>query len=79
MRKVDNVYRPVSCMRLENIRDGIVDALYYRLAKKKAQSSKDPKALKAIEAIRMSSRKTYADYCEARRKLAKIIMDAQTQ
>lgn len=77
MRKVGNVYRPVSCMRLENIRDGIVDALYYRLAKKKAQSSKDPKALKAIEAIRMSSRKTYADYCETRRKLAKIIMDTQ--
>ena len=74
MRKAGDVYHPVSCMRLENIRDGIVDALYYRMAKRKAEAADDAKALREIEAIRLSSRKTYADYGAARQKLAEIIM-----
>jgi hypothetical protein len=33
IRKDGGIYHPVSCIRLENIRDGIIDALYFRLAK----------------------------------------------
>ena len=62
IRKDGNVYHPVSCIRTENIRDGIIDALYYRLAKKTLQDVGDDHGVeKLLKEVRFSKR-TYAEY-----------------
>ena len=77
IRKDGEIYHPVSCIRLENIRDGITDALYYRLAKAACEKHGDAAAAKALAAIRTSAKSSIADYDAARRRMADLIFDLQ--
>lgn len=74
MRKIGDVYHPVSCIRLENIRDGLIDALYFRLARQTCEKRGDTAGLKRLEALRVSNKRTIADYDAARKAMSDIIM-----
>ena len=74
IRKRGEVYYPVSCIRLENIRDGLVDALYFRLAKQACEKRGDTEGLRKVAAFRTSQKRTIADYEAARRMLSAIIL-----
>ena len=74
IRKDGEIYHPVSCIRLENIRDGIIDALYYRLAKSACEKHGNAAAAKVLETIRKSVKSSIADYNAARRKMADLIL-----
>ena len=69
-RRDGDVYRPVSCRRLEDIRDGLLDALYHRAAVRAAAG--DTVALERIGKIVFSPKCKYADYEAARRQLADL-------
>ena len=58
----------------ENIRDGIIDALYYRLAKSACEKHGDVAAAKVLDSIRTSAKSSIADYNAARRKMAELIL-----
>ena len=74
IRKIGEVYHPVSCIRLENIRDGLIDAHYFRLAKQACAKRGDAEGLKKLESIRTSNKRTIADYDAARRMLSDLIL-----
>ena len=74
IRKDGEIYHPVSCIRLENIRDGIIDALYYRLAKSACEKHGNAAAAKVLETIRKSAKSSIADYNAARRRIAELIL-----
>lgn len=74
IRKIGEVYHPVSCIRLENIRDGLIDALYYRLAKAACEKRRDAEGLKKLASIRTSQKHTIADYDAARRMMSNLIL-----
>lgn len=75
IRKQGDFYKPVSCIRLEDMRDGITDALYYREALKRTE--KNPEMRKKLLAISELRCKTRKDYDNARMKIAEIILAAK--
>ena len=72
IRKQGDFYKPVSCIRMEDMRDGITDALYYREALKRTEN--DPEMRKKLLAIGELRCKTRKDYDNARMKIAEIIL-----
>ena len=72
VRKQGDFYKPVSCIRMEDMRDGITDALYYREALKRTEN--DPEMRKKLLAIGELRCKTRKDYDNARMKIAEIIL-----
>ena len=72
-RRDGDVYRPVSCRRLEDIRDGLVDALYYREVTRRLKASGDEAGLSALHNIVFSAKRKYADYESARERMAKLL------
>ena len=73
IRKVGDVYYPVSCIRLENIRDGLIDALYFRLAKERAEKGGDKAMSAELGKIATSPRRTLSDYDAARAQLRAML------
>ena len=65
-RRTGEYCRPVSCIRLEDMRDGITDLLYYRLAKNILTRKKDHSAMNRLSGIVQRPKTTFADYEKAR-------------
>ena len=74
MHNRGGVYYPVSCIRLENIRDGLTDVLYFRLAKQSCAKRGDSEGMKRLEAIRNSPKRSVADYDAMRREMIDVIL-----
>ena len=74
IRRTGDVYRPVSCIRLENIRDGIIDAIYYKLAKERAEKSGDAAMRTALRKIAARPKPTIAAYEAARAELRAMLV-----
>ncbi len=73
IRRDGDIYYPVSCIRLENIRDGLIDALYFKLARERAEKSGDSAALAELKKIASSPHLTYKDYDAARAQLRAML------
>ena len=74
IRRTGDVYRPVSCIRLENIRDGIIDAIYYKLAKERAEKSGDAAMRTVLRKIAARPKPTIAAYETARAELRAMLV-----
>ena len=78
-RKVDGVFRPLSCRRLEDIRDGLIDVLYHRLAAERLRVAGDEAGLARLKEIAVRPKTRYADYESARAEMAALAAAAVEQ
>ena len=74
VRKDGDIYHPVSCIRLENIRDGITDALYCKLVRERAEKTGDASLRDALKNVISKPLKTLADYDAARAELRTMLL-----
>lgn len=74
VRKQGDFYKPVSCIRLEDLRDGITDALYYREAERRLNAAGDVAGLAELKKIADSPKTDREDYNRARESMTKLIM-----
>ena len=74
IRKDGDVYHPVSCIRLENIRDGLIDALYCKLARERAEKTGDESLRTALRKLIAKPRPKLADYDAARAELRTLLL-----
>lgn len=75
IRKQGDSYKPVSCIRLEDMRDGITDYFYYKAAEKSLAERKDPNAEKKLEEVVFMPRKNPADFAKTRKKMISLILE----
>lgn len=74
IRKNGDFYKPVSCIRLEDMRDGITDYFYYRLAEEALAARRDAAAAVKLVEITAMPRKTPAQFKAIREKLIRLIL-----
>lgn len=74
VRREGDFYKPVSCIRLEDMRDGIIDTLYYREARRRLEAADDTNGLKRLEQVIAMPKKTPADFRKVREVLADLIL-----
>lgn len=73
-RRQGDFYKPVSCIRLEDMRDGITDVLYYRLAKETLHRKNDRLGLEQLNEIVRRPKMKFSDYEKARTLIAHLIL-----
>lgn len=74
VRKKGDFFKAISCIRLEDMRDGITDYLYYKEAEKALKARKDPNWEAKLAAVAKMPKKRPADYLAIRNALIKLIL-----
>jgi hypothetical protein len=74
VRKKGDFFKAISCIRLEDMRDGITDYLYYKEAEKALKARKDPNWEAKLAAVAKMPKKRPADYLAVRNALIKLIL-----
>ena len=72
-RKQGDYIKPISSLRLEDMRDGITDALYYREAVKRLIARNDKAGLKKLQEIASRSKYKFSDYENARAGIIELM------
>lgn len=73
-RKQGDYIKPISSLRLEDLRDGVTDSLYYREAVKLLTARKNDAGLKKLKEIAHRSKYIFSDYEKARAEIVELIL-----
>ncbi len=76
-RKQGDYIKPIASLRLEDLRDGVTDSLYYREAVKRLTARKNDAGLKKLQAIVRRSKLNFSDYEKARAEIVELILQNQ--